>query len=157
MTQQYTHEEAEQILQIAVRQELEQPDGLGAGGVSEEALMRMASELGLSPEAVAAAAARYRTERSDVEERRLFNKHRRGEWLSHLISYVAANGCMMALDLWLAHRLTWSVWPLFGWGIGMMIHTGQTFVHTDETEAEFEKWQDRRLRRLKKRARQDRE
>lgn len=157
MTQQYTHDEAEQILRIAVRQEVEQPDGSGAAGVSEEALLRMASELGLSPEAVRAAAARYKGERSEVEERRLFNRHRRGEWMSHLISYVGANGCMMALDLWLSHRLTWSIWPLFVWGIGMMIHTGQTFVHTDETEAEFEKWQDRRLRRLKKRAKQERE
>lgn len=157
MSQQYTHEEAEQILRIAVRQEVEQPDGLGAAGVSEEALLRMASELGLSPEAISAAAARYRSERSEVEERRLFNKHRRGEWMSHLISYVAANGCMMALDFWLAHRLTWSIWPLFGWGIFMVIHTGQTFVYTDETDAEFEKWQDRRRRRLKKRAKQERE
>ena len=157
MTQQYTHEEAEEILQLAVRQELDQPDGLGTGGVSEETLLRMATELGLSPEVVRTSALRYRERRFDVEDRRLFNQHRRGEWMSHMISYTVVNAFMMALDFWLTRRLTWSIFPLFGWGIGMAIHTGQTFINTDETEAEFEKWRDRRLKRLKKREKQERE
>jgi hypothetical protein len=47
----------------------------------------------------------------------------------HAAIYVAVNtGLMLFNFLFVPHKL-WAVWPLFGWGIGLLFHALAVFLH----------------------------
>jgi hypothetical protein len=143
--QQYTQQEAEEILQRAVHCELEQTPGMAsANGVTDADLVRMASELGISERAVGAALSQWRGARSEEEDRLAFERERKGDWTTHLTSYGIVNFFLMAMDLWLTHRLSFSVLCVLGWGIGMAFHTAATFQRGPSYEKEFRKWRKKR-------------
>ena len=49
------------------------------------------------------------------------------DYYSHLASYVAVNLFLFALNMLNNPDNIWFVYPLFGWGIGMAIHTAEVF------------------------------
>jgi hypothetical protein len=46
---------------------------------------------------------------------------------THLTIYTIANGSLLALNL-LAGEPAWAVWPLLGWGIGLIAHGVAVFL-----------------------------
>lgn len=122
--------------------------------------MATADELGLTPEQVEAAEAAYRQEKtaesnrlmSEVEEKRLwkeFRKSQRGDFVSNLGSYVVVNAFLMWIDWNQGGGLSWSLWCVGGWGIGVAIKMFKLLAGvSDESTTEFESWKARRLKRL---------
>lgn len=46
----------------------------------------------------------------------------RRSWRRHLLIYLTVCGALLLFDV-LAHgTVTWSKWPLLGWGIGVLLH-----------------------------------
>lgn len=149
-------EDIEAILRLAVHQ---------AGSDSQTLRARLnatADELGISPEQVAAAEEAYldqiRGERQESEQKateqalwKQFRRSQRGDLISHLGSYVAVNGFLVAMDLMGGDGLNWAYWPLMGWGIGIAIHIF-TFMAGESSDslAEFEKWKRRRRKHEQK-------
>ena len=44
------------------------------------------------------------------------------EFRIHLINYIAVNTLLAILNLTLTPGYIWFIWPLLGWGIGIILH-----------------------------------
>ena|SRR5579872_2403794 len=161
MNRQYNEEEANEILRRSISRQAEQGDFASetaeprrmTTGISSEQLIKMAAELGVTPEAVQAAEQEWRLTHAREQERREFIAHRKQEWTEHLVTYAIVNAFLLLLNFWTEHCISWAVWALFGWGIGIAFHTFSTFrTSGEEFEAEFKKW---RKKRKKRRAGED--
>jgi hypothetical protein len=47
----------------------------------------------------------------------------------HLAVYLAANSGLVLFNLLLVPAKVWAVWPLFGWGIGLLFHGLGVFLN----------------------------
>ena len=50
-------------------------------------------------------------------------------FFSHLGSYVLVNSGLIMLNLLTSPHYFWAVWPLLGWGIGLLSHAIRIFMH----------------------------
>ncbi len=57
---------------------------------------------------------RYEEARKRVEEIKGF--------YVHLASYVLINAALILINLLTSPNNLWFIWPLFGWGIGLIVH-----------------------------------
>lgn len=132
--QHFQEDEAEQILLLAARRS-------SSGAMSREQLLAAAEEAGISPEAVREAEIEYRERSAEVKERLEYDKHSKGEFWSHLGTYLLVNVGLVFLDLNGDGRLGWAYWPVIGWGLGMVAHAWMTFAKgSDDYEKEFRRW-----------------
>jgi len=46
----------------------------------------------------------------------------------HLAVYVLVNGLLITINLIRSNEVLWFVWPLAGWGIGLLFHGLSVFV-----------------------------
>lgn len=135
----YDDNDAEEILRIAARRD--NP----LGGVSRSELMKSASELGISPDAILEAEAQYYARKSEAEERKLFKKYQWNELFSHFGAYLAVCGFLAFLDLRHGH-LTWSLWPIGIWGFILLSDSVGSFFGSNRERA-FAKWKRKQLNR----------
>lgn len=49
----------------------------------------------------------------------------------HLAIYILVNGLLIAIDLTSSPGTYWFIWPLLGWGIGLLIHGLTIFAFGD--------------------------
>ena len=49
------------------------------------------------------------------------------DFRNHLIAYVAVNLLLLAVNLLSTPAKLWFVWPLLGWGIGLVAHGAATY------------------------------
>lgn len=65
------------------------------------------------------------------EEQSYFNAKKKVDeikgFYGNLSSYVFVNLGLLALNLWTSPDHLWFYWPLFGWGIGVVIHGLKVF------------------------------
>ncbi|MGH7269106.1 MAG: 2TM domain-containing protein, partial [Polyangiaceae bacterium] len=52
----------------------------------------------------------------------------------HLAVFVMVNAAMYAIDEHYTPQTSWFVWPLCGWGAGLLLHAMATFSATGMTE-----------------------
>jgi hypothetical protein len=134
----YSEQEAHEILELAARNE-------GVGGVSRDSLLQTAAELGISPDAVLAAEEKYHEDRRSLREEKEFKGYRRRQFFDALSGYIVVNSILLAINLLKSPGSLWSLYIIFGWGVGMLFYTRSTFFpRAEEYRADFEKW---RLRR----------
>lgn len=134
----YSEDEAEQILKLAARAE--------TGAVPRDRLLAMAEELGLTEEQVALAESQYTKVHAQEYERALFKTQQRQELKGHIASYLAVNAGLLAMDFFTTGRITWSIWPLLGWGIGILSGIAEVFFSGPaEQEKAFQKWKMKRV------------
>ena len=153
----YSEEEAQEILRQAVARQA-QVGGFGhehlpgsAPGFSSTDLERMAAELGVAPELVRQVQQERMLRVQEETERKEFIRHQRADFREHLAAYVIVNGMLIAMDFFTSHHITWSIWPLFGWGIGLLFAAKEAFITEGEDfEKEFDKWRKKRAKRRAK-------
>lgn len=141
--------DVEQILKLAVR---------SAGFSDEEALRQRlhaaGAELGLTDAQIAAAEERYKEEKAEMLERAEFESYAVKEFWEHFWAYIIVNAGLVAFDLFGDGRLSWAMWPLIGWGIGLAFHAYSVYFPSQEGyEEEFMKWRGRQSRRRRRRDR----
>jgi cation transport ATPase len=107
--QRYSDEEAEQILRLAARSEI--------GDVSQDRLLAMAGELGISPEQVASAERDYREKREAERGQKESEAGARRMLWSHVTVYVAVLAWLASMDFIPHGTQDWWYWPLFVWSI----------------------------------------
>jgi len=54
-------------------------------------------------------------------------KARRG-FSIHLAAYLAVNALLVGVNLATSPKYLWFVWPLLGWGVGLLAHAFATFA-----------------------------
>ena len=148
-THAYDQEQAQAILRRALAQQQEQSELSQPGAFSHEQLRQMAAELGVEAAALDRAARDWSAEERDARERRRFVARRRREFLAHLAPYLLVSALLVAINLLSGARHFWAIWPLLGWGIGILSH-GMCALRTsgEGFEREFRQWrQSERARR----------
>ena len=79
----------------------------------------------------------YRAARSQVRTLRGF--------YAHLSVYLAVNAGLLVINLFSSPGRLWVVWPLAGWGIGVVIHGASVFLGGRLLGAE---WEARKIREI---------
>ncbi len=140
MADSYNKEDIQQILALAMNQEWEQEN------FSQEQLVEMAAELGISPQKLELAKQQWFKQKHDQEARRAFVSHRLEKFRKHLFSYLVVNIFLVIIDLITDGSLDWSYWPALGWGIGLVFDARKTYqLSGSEYEKEFRQWYSRNL------------
>lgn len=89
---------------------------------SAQQLREMATELDIAPEFLAAAVVDWDAQQPVVPEQRSMARPQikpwqRRQWGQHAI----ASTLMLTLDWLTAGMLTWSIYPVLGWGLGLLL------------------------------------
>lgn len=115
---------------------------------SEAQLLEMAQEMGIDPETLDQAKLDWFAEHQDAELRQTFDQKQRQEFKSHLITYVIVNTFLVGLNIAIPGSNPWSLYPLLGWGMGVMLDAAATFkwIDHDDYEKAFKKWKKKRKR-----------
>ena len=132
----FTQDEMSEILETAARL-----DGVTSAPdeISLDELTQIASELGISEEAVEqvvsgraakAQAEREAMEAEEAEARELARKKKKAwrDWRAHVASYVAVMIGLVLLDL-VTGPGAWWYYPAIGWGMGLGVHTLVVFFN----------------------------
>jgi hypothetical protein len=127
LPEKYSNDEMERILQRALSQRSL------SGNVSREQIVEVGRELGLTEQDIERAIDEEMRYGAIDEARAEVIRKNRKEWRDHLSWYLGVNAIMLTLNVWkTGGRLTWALGTLLGWGIGMGIHTYQTFFPNEK-------------------------
>ncbi|MGD1899298.1 MAG: 2TM domain-containing protein [Phormidesmis sp.] len=107
-TQDFSTEEVQQILTIA----------MGKEAFSRTQLEEMASELSIDDAALSYAIDLWKKEDVQRSQKR---QQRQRFYREELLPYVVVNTFLVLLDIAIAGAITWSIYPLLGWGMGLLI------------------------------------
>ncbi|ASC69182.1 hypothetical protein XM38_001080 [Halomicronema hongdechloris C2206] len=139
MAEQYASEDAQQILHLAIARQTE------GGELTRTQLLEIASELGIAPETLAAAEQEWEQRKSEFEELKLFEEHRRQRFQSHLVRYVIVNLFLLALNFLTTGGFSFALFVILAWGLGLSLHAWHTYQpNKHRYYDEFEKWRRRR-------------
>ena len=125
----YTQEEVGDLIETASKLEWAAATS-ATSDVSLDELKSIASEMGISDKALAAALARQEREDREaqvaLDEKRVREERVKANWLAwrtHIAVYVAVLLGLTVIDL-MTGAGWWVQWPAAGWGIGLLAHTG---------------------------------
>ena len=62
---------------------------------------------------------RYQEAKTRVEEIKGF--------YIHLVTYLLVNAALVVINLLLSPEYFWFIWPIIGWGVGLIIHAISVF------------------------------
>ncbi len=150
MREQFSDQEAEEILRVASRS-----SHPGDEGMSRRRLMETAAELGITPEQVLAAEQEVLQKQEQEAFRAEYHAQNIVDFKGHLATYLAVNAVLVAIWLSQSHVVAWmSFWPIYtiaGWGLGVILHARATFNReSEEYQAGYEKWLEKKLRKQKR-------
>ena len=63
----------------------------------------------------------------------------------HLTVYVVVNLMLLSINMIASPDNLWFIWPLMGWGVGVVFHTLSVFGFVPEFGAD---WEERKIREL---------
>jgi hypothetical protein len=145
----FNQEEIGELIETATRLDQLRHDGQG---LSIEELRQVATELGISDEALLAAvhdrmeserkgseaAAEQERRKASEEEaeqtRREKRRTRLNEWKSDLATYVGVIAGLGAFDWFPDQSFDWVFWPAAGWGIWIVIETIQVALGAEDED-----------------------
>lgn len=69
---------------------------------------------------------------------------------SHLMAYVVVNAGLIAINLITSPGEYWFIWPLMGWGVGLVAHGMATYVWTGDSREQMIQKEMERLRQSRR-------
>ena len=131
----YQQEDIQQILNIAIAR---QADG---GELTREQLVEIAAELGISTDSLIQAEQEWLLQKQERQKHHEFNLYRRSRFKKRLVKYVIVNSFLMGLNLLTVGYLSWSLYILLFWSLGLGFNAWNTFqLEGEDYERAFEKW-----------------
>lgn len=114
---------------------------------SEAQLAEMSQELGIDSAVLDQAKLDWSINRQDADLRQSFDQKQRQEFQSQLITYIIVNLFLVGLNIATRGSHPWSLYPLLGWGMGLMLNAATAFgwINQDDYEKKFRKWKHKRL------------
>jgi hypothetical protein len=135
ITQIYSSEDAQGILQLAIARREE------AGELSRVQLFEIAAELGISEQDIVLAEQQWLANRGEFQEKLVFNSYRRGRLRKNLIKYGIVNTFLVLLNFAGSHELSWSLFILLTWGLGLSLNAWNVYqTEGEEYEQAFSRW-----------------
>lgn len=133
--QMYRQEDAQAILQLAFARKEED------GELSRSQLWEIATELGIAPEDLQAAESEWLANRGEFLEKQAFNTYRQNRFKHSLVRYGIVNGFLVALNFIATGGLSWSLYILLLWGIGLSLNAWKTYQTSgDHYDRAFSRW-----------------
>ena len=71
---------------------------------------------------------------SDLRSRAVGRLRKKAEFRTHLMIYVLVNGMLVLIWAMTGANFFWPVFPLAGWGIGLVAHAMETYRNEEPTE-----------------------
>ncbi|MDJ0678018.1 MAG: 2TM domain-containing protein [Calothrix sp. MO_167.B42] len=137
----YSQEDVQQILQLAIARQAEDPDR----EFSYEQLLEIAGELNIPLDSLQRAEREWGERRGEIQKRQEFNSYRLGKFKKQLGQYAIVNTLLLVLDLIGGGGLSWSLYVLIGWGIGVGLNAWNTLqTQGEDYEMAFQKWERKR-------------
>lgn len=84
-------------------------------------LFEMAAEMNVSPELIEQVEQDWRQRQQQKAQEQARRSRQRKQFQQELITYVAVNGGLILLNLATAGTVTWAIFPLLGWGFGLVL------------------------------------
>lgn len=131
----YNQEDIQQILNLAIAR---QPDD---EEFTREQLVEIAAELGISTDNLLQAEQEWLLQRQERQKQQEFNLYRRSQLKKRFGKYVIVNIFLVCLNLLTAGQLSWSLYILLFWGLGLGLNAWNTYqLEGEEYERAFQKW-----------------
>lgn len=92
------------------------------GNASPESRMALATALGLDAADLGVAGPATPANETAATPAAGTAASRSDDWRRHLAIYLLVCGGLLALNLSQHGAITWSKWPLLGWGLGLLLH-----------------------------------
>lgn len=131
----YNQEDIQQILQLAIARQAND------GEFSREQLLEIAAELDISPECLQLAEQDWQIKQGEIVKRQDFNIYRRKKLQKNAGNYVIVNSFLVLLNLINTGSLSWSLYVLLFWGLGLGLKAWNTYnTDNEEYEKAFQLW-----------------
>jgi len=136
--QEYNEEQVTQILRHALAQQS------SSQNLSREQVCEIAAELGVSREDFLIAEQTWLVQQAQNSELAKFDAYKLKKLRDGGLKYAIVNSFLVALNLLVTSpgHLNWSLWVVFGWGLGLALDAWTTYQKdSHEYAKQFEKWQ----------------
>ena len=131
----YQQEDIQQILNIAIAR---QSNG---GEFSRDQLVEIADELGISAETLLEAEQEWLIQQEQRQKHREFNLYRHSQLKKRFGKYLIVNSFLVGLNVLTAGGLSWSLYILLFWGLGLGLNAWNTYqLEGEEYERAFQIW-----------------
>jgi uridine kinase len=134
--QSYNQEEIQKILEIALSRKVDSEE------LTRDQLWEIGTELGIDLQVLQEAEQDWLNQKAIALQHLEFDQYRRERLKQKAVRYCIVNGFLMALDLLITHHLSFSLYLLLIWGLGLSLETWKTFQNKGEDyEQAFQRWQ----------------
>ncbi len=116
-------EDVDEILRLAVRR-----SGASSDADLRERLKQAAVELNITDEELRQAEIEFLNKKEADEAVSAAKQKLSKEFTGHLVTFVAVNVFLISINVLADGAISWSIYPLLGWGIGLVIKFFNTFV-----------------------------
>ncbi len=131
----YSPEDIQQILHLAIARQGDREE------LSREQLWEIADELDLDRNTLQAAERDWLQGKVVQQKRQAFNLYRRNKLKQKITKYLIVNTFLVSLNIVAAGTLTWSLYILLFWGLGLALSAWKTFQSEgEEYERAFQRW-----------------
>ncbi|ACK73456.1 conserved hypothetical protein [Gloeothece citriformis PCC 7424] len=133
--QSYSQEDIQQILQLAIARQTDKEE------LSREQLWEIAAELEIDPLSLQTAEQEWLNQKAISKKRLEFSQFRRLQFKQKVIRYLTINTFFVSLNFLSAGILSWSLYILLLWGLGLSLEGLKTFQTKGEAyEQAFQRW-----------------
>jgi hypothetical protein len=133
--QSYSQEDIQHILQLALARKTDREE------LSREQLWELASELDIDYSALQEAEQEWLLEKENRKKREDFAIFRRSQLKHKLVRYVIVNSFLVLLNWLSSGTLSWSIYVLLIWGLGVSLEGWKTWqTEGEEYEQAFQRW-----------------
>lgn len=140
MTQSYNQQDIQQILHLAIARQHQNGEL-----ITRDQLLEIATELGISPETFLAAEKEWLAQQGEFQQKQDFDIYRRRKLRLNTEKYLIVNTFLILLNLLTSYSLSWSLYVVLIWGLGLALNAWNTFkTDTEEYEKAFQNWQRKR-------------
>lgn len=131
----YSQEDIQEILQIAIANHHTEEE------LSRQQLWEIAAELDIDTNTIQAAEKGWLTQKEGDRLRSQFNLVRRQRFQQKLVKFAIINTFLVFLNLLIAGTLSWSLYVLLSWGLGVALNGWKAYQTSgEEYEQEFQRW-----------------
>lgn len=137
----YSQEDIQQILQIAIAHQVKDDNK----EFSYQQLAEIAGELEIAPELLQKAESDWLVKQRENQQRQDFNSFRHYQFKKRFVKFAIINAVLVLLDLISGGGLSWSLYILVIWGLGIGFNAWNTFqLQGEDYEVAFQQWYQQR-------------
>ena len=131
----YSQEDIQEILHLAIARHGTDEE------LTRQQLWEIASELDINNSTIQAAERDWLEQKAINHQRLAFDLHRRQKFKQKFTKYAIVNTFLVSLNLITAGTLSWSLYILLFWGLGLALSGWKTYQSQgEEYERAFQRW-----------------